>query len=129
MGNAVLLKPSELTPLTSLALGLLAEKAGLPKGVVNVLAGFGHTTGQAAMAQPAVKKVVFVGSVPTGRLIAESAARLSCPACWNWVASRRTSCSRMRISSAPPWARRRPSSRRGAELRRRLAPAGAALGL
>lgn len=79
MGNAVLLKPSELTPLTSLALGLLAEKAGLPKGVVNVLAGFGHTTGQAAMAQPAVKKVVFVGSVPTGRLIAESAARLLLP--------------------------------------------------
>ncbi|GGF56969.1 aldehyde dehydrogenase [Azorhizobium oxalatiphilum] len=79
MGNAVLLKPSELTPLTSIAMAMLAEKAGLPKGVVNVLAGFGHTTGQAAMAQPAIKKVVFVGSVPTGKLIAEAAARLLLP--------------------------------------------------
>lgn len=79
MGNAVLLKPSELTPLTSLAVALLAEQAGLPKGVINVLAGFGHTTGQAALAQPAVKKVVFVGSVPTGRLIAEAAAKRLLP--------------------------------------------------
>jgi acyl-CoA reductase-like NAD-dependent aldehyde dehydrogenase len=79
MGNAVLLKPSELTPLSSLALALLAESAGLPKGVINVLAGFGHTTGQAALAEPAVKKVVFVGSVPTGRLIGEAAARRMLP--------------------------------------------------
>lgn len=79
MGNAVILKPSELTPLTSLVLAQLAEQAGLPPGVVNVLAGFGHTTGQAALAEPAVKKVVFVGSVPTGRLIAEAAARRLLP--------------------------------------------------
>ncbi len=79
MGNAVILKPSELTPLTSLALALLAERAGLPKGVINVLAGFGHTTGQAALAESAVKKVVFVGSVPTGRLIAEAAAKRLLP--------------------------------------------------
>jgi aldehyde dehydrogenase (NAD+) len=79
MGNAVVLKPSELTPLTSLAVALLAERAGLPKGVVNVLAGFGHTTGQAALAEPAVKKVVFVGSVPTGRLIGEAAAKRLLP--------------------------------------------------
>jgi acyl-CoA reductase-like NAD-dependent aldehyde dehydrogenase len=79
MGNAVVLKPSELTPLTSLALAKLAEAAGLPKGVINVLAGFGHTTGQAALAQPAVKKVVFVGSVPTGRIIAEAAAKRLIP--------------------------------------------------
>jgi aldehyde dehydrogenase (NAD+) len=79
MGNAVLLKPSELTPLTSLAVAMLAESAGLPKGVVNVLAGYGHSTGQAALSEPAVKKVVFVGSVPTGRLIAEAAARRLLP--------------------------------------------------
>lgn len=78
-GNAVVLKPSELTPLTSLAVAVLAERAGLPKGVVNILAGFGHTSGQAALAQPAIKKVVFVGSVPTGRIIAESAARRLLP--------------------------------------------------
>ena len=56
MGNAVLLKPSELTPVSSLALAVLAERAGLPKGVLNVLSGFGHTTGQAAIAHKAVKK-------------------------------------------------------------------------
>ncbi len=74
-GNAVLLKPSELTPLTSLAVAALAERAGLPAGVVNVLAGYGHTTGQAALAEKAVTKVVFVGSPATGAKIAEAAAR------------------------------------------------------
>ncbi len=74
MGNAVVLKPSELTPLTSLAVAVLAEKAGVPKGVINVLAGFGHTCAQAALRESAVRKVVFVGSVPTGRRIAEAAA-------------------------------------------------------
>lgn len=79
-GNAVVLKPSELTPLTSLALAAIGESAGVPKGLVNVLAGFGHTTGMAALAAPEVRKVVFVGSVPTGRLIAEAAARRLVPA-------------------------------------------------
>lgn len=79
MGNAVVLKPSELTPLTSLALARIAEGAGLPVGVLNVLAGLGHTTGQAALAAEDVRKVVFVGSVPTGRLIAEAAARRLLP--------------------------------------------------
>ncbi|MCA3635501.1 MAG: aldehyde dehydrogenase family protein [Methylobacterium sp.] len=79
-GNAVVLKPSELTPLTSLALAGIAEAAGLPAGVVNVLAGHGHTTGQAALESPAVEKIVFVGSVPTGRKIAEAAAKRIIPA-------------------------------------------------
>ncbi|OZI34210.1 aldehyde dehydrogenase [Bordetella genomosp. 10] len=79
MGNAVLLKPSELTPLSSLAVAALAERAGIPKGVINVLAGFGHTTGQAALGHAAVKKVVFVGSVPTGGKIAAAAAARCIP--------------------------------------------------
>lgn len=79
MGNGVLLKPSELTPLSSIVVGLLAEKAGLPTGLVNVLAGFGHTTGQAAIAAPVTAKVVFVGSVPTGRRIAAAAAERLLP--------------------------------------------------
>lgn len=79
MGNAVLLKPSELTPLTSLVLALLIEKAGAPVGLVNVLAGFGHTTAQAAIQQRAVKKVVFVGSPATGGKIAEAAAKRTLP--------------------------------------------------
>lgn len=74
MGNAVLLKPSELTPLSSIVIAHLIEQAGIPKGVVNVLAGFGHTIGQAALSHPAVKKVVFVGSPATGKKIAAAAA-------------------------------------------------------
>ena len=73
-GNAVLLKPSELTPLSSLAVAVLAEQAGLPKGVFNVLSGVGHTTGQAAIDNRAVKKVVFIGSPATGGKIAAACA-------------------------------------------------------
>ncbi|MBN3810473.1 aldehyde dehydrogenase family protein [Paraburkholderia sp. Ac-20347] len=79
MGNGVLLKPSELTPFTSLALARIAEQAGLPRGLVNVLAGFGHTVGQAAIAHRTISKVVFVGSPATGARIAEAAARRVVP--------------------------------------------------
>ncbi|MFM0337117.1 aldehyde dehydrogenase family protein [Paraburkholderia fungorum] len=79
MGNAVLLKPSELTPFTSLVLGMLAEKAGAPKGLINVLSGYGHTIGQAAIASKTVKKAVFVGSPATGIRIAEAAAKRVLP--------------------------------------------------
>jgi len=76
-GNAVLLKPSELTTPSSLALAMLAERAGLPPGVLNVLGGYGHTTGQAAIAHAAVKKVVFIGSPGTGAQIAAACAARS----------------------------------------------------
>ncbi|MDR5882798.1 aldehyde dehydrogenase family protein [Caballeronia sp. LZ032] len=79
MGNAVLLKPSELTPFTSLVTGLLAERGGAPKGLINVLAGLGHTVAQAAIAHKVVKKVVFVGSPATGARIAEAAAKRVLP--------------------------------------------------
>ena len=79
MGNAVVLKPSELTPLSSLAIAKLIEQAGIPKGVVNVLAGYGHTTGQAALSHAATKKVVFVGSPATGGKIAAAAAMRGIP--------------------------------------------------
>ncbi len=78
-GNGVVLKPSELTPLTSVALVRLAEQAGLPVGLVNVLAGLGPTTAQAALQHPAVRKVVFVGSAATGARIAAAAAALVKP--------------------------------------------------
>ena len=74
-GNAVVLKPSELTPVTSVCLGLLLHEAGLPSGAVNVLAGLGGTAGHALVADPRVAKTVFVGSPATGRAIAETAAR------------------------------------------------------
>lgn len=74
-GNGVVLKPSELTPATSLALASICDKAGTPKGLINVLAGLGPTAGEAAIAHEAVRKVVFVGSPATGRIVATSAGK------------------------------------------------------
>lgn len=78
-GNAVLLKPSELTPLSTTALAKLIEDAGIPKGLVNIVNGLGHTTGAAAIANKASKKVVFVGSPKTGSVIAGAAAQRVIP--------------------------------------------------
>lgn len=72
-GNGVVIKPSELTPITTAALVALAEDAGLPKGLVNVLAGLGPTVGETAIEHSGVAKVVFVGSPATGRRVAASA--------------------------------------------------------
>jgi betaine-aldehyde dehydrogenase len=76
-GNGVVIKPSELTPLTTVALVKIAEDAGLPKGLVNVLCGLGPTTGQAAIEHKAVRKVSIFGSPESGRRVAmvSSAAR------------------------------------------------------
>lgn len=74
-GNGVVIKPSELTPVTTVALVKIAEGAGLPKGLVNVLCGLGTTTGQAAIEHEAVRKVIFVGSPETGRRVAVAAAQ------------------------------------------------------
>lgn len=75
-GNAVVLKPSELTPLTSLALAALCHRAeGIPRGLVSVLAGAGPSTGAAAVAHPETRLVVFVGSAEAGARIAAEAAR------------------------------------------------------
>jgi aldehyde dehydrogenase (NAD+) len=79
MGNSVVLKPSELTPLSSLVVASLIEKAGMPKGVLNVISGYGHTAGQHALLNRAVKKVVFVGSPFTGGKIAAAAAQRGIP--------------------------------------------------
>lgn len=79
-GNGVVIKPSELTPVTTVALVKLAEEAGLPKGLVNVLCGLGPTAGQAAIEHNAVRKVIFVGSLETGRRVAMSAAAALKPA-------------------------------------------------
>jgi betaine-aldehyde dehydrogenase len=78
-GNAVLLKPSELTPLSTTVLVKLIEQAGIPRGLVNVINGLGHTTGAAAIANPATKKVVFVGSPQTGGVIAAASAQRVIP--------------------------------------------------
>jgi acyl-CoA reductase-like NAD-dependent aldehyde dehydrogenase len=73
-GNTVVLKPAELTPLTSLELEKIALDAGLPEGVLNVVAGPGSVCGQRLVEHPDVAKIAFTGSTEVGRRIAEGAA-------------------------------------------------------
>ncbi len=78
-GNAVVLKPSEVTPSTALALGRIALEAGLPPGLLNVLPGRGHEVGAALVEHPRVRMVSFTGGTDSGRRIAEVAARKLMP--------------------------------------------------
>lgn len=78
-GNAVVLKPSEFTPLTSLAFGRLCEAAGLPRGLVQVVCGPGATTGAALIGAPEVAKVVFVGGPGSGAVVAGACAARTIP--------------------------------------------------
>jgi len=74
-GNTVVLKPAELTPLTALRLEKLALDAGLPEGVLNVVAGPGSVCGQRLVEHPDVAKIAFTGSTEVGRSIAAGAAQ------------------------------------------------------
>ncbi|KMO42777.1 betaine-aldehyde dehydrogenase [Methylobacterium variabile] len=73
-GCTVVLKVAEETPLSALRLGELLLEAGLPDGVVNIIAGFGETAGAALAAHPDVNKVAFTGSTEVGKLIVKAAA-------------------------------------------------------
>jgi acyl-CoA reductase-like NAD-dependent aldehyde dehydrogenase len=73
-GNTVVLKPAELTPLSALELERIAVEAGLPEGVLNVVAGPGRECGQRLVEHPDVAKIAFTGSTEVGRGIAASAA-------------------------------------------------------
>ncbi len=73
MGNAVILKPAEQSPLTAIALARILEEAGLPRGVLSVLNGFGET-GAAIVAHPGVDKITFTGSTAVGKSIMRGAA-------------------------------------------------------
>jgi acyl-CoA reductase-like NAD-dependent aldehyde dehydrogenase len=73
-GNTVVLKPAELTPLSALEFEKIAIEAGLPEGVVNVVAGPGRVCGQRLVEHPDVAKIAFTGSTEVGRKIAEGAA-------------------------------------------------------
>jgi succinate-semialdehyde dehydrogenase/glutarate-semialdehyde dehydrogenase len=72
-GNSVVLKPSELTPFVGLKVGEVFARAGLPEGVLEIVTGDGSTG--AALVEAAPDKIMFTGSVPTGRRVAEAAAR------------------------------------------------------
>jgi betaine-aldehyde dehydrogenase len=73
-GCTCILKPAEQTPLTALEFANWFEEVGLPPGVVNIINGFGETTGAALVAHPGVDKVAFTGSAAVGKLIVKSAA-------------------------------------------------------
>lgn len=73
-GNTAILKPAEQTPLTALRLGELICEAGFPPGVVNIVPGFGETTGAALAAHPDVDKIAFTGSTSVGKKIIHASA-------------------------------------------------------
>src|SRR5204863_6908492 len=74
-GNTVVIKPAEDTPLSTLYFAKLAEEAGVPRGVINVVTGFGETAGAALSRHPGIKRMSFTGSPEVGRLIAEACGR------------------------------------------------------
>jgi len=73
-GNTVVAKPSEVTPMTAYLLGEICTKAGLPKGVLNIIHGTGPSAGQAIVEHPGIKAISFTGGTKTGEHIARTAA-------------------------------------------------------
>lgn len=79
-GNAVVLKPASLTPLTAVAFARLAKEAGIPDGILNVVVGSGGEVGETLVNDPRCRSVSFTGSGDVGRRIAELAAHRTIPA-------------------------------------------------
>ncbi|MEX2215812.1 MAG: aldehyde dehydrogenase family protein, partial [Phycisphaeraceae bacterium] len=73
-GCTIVLKPAEQTPLSAIRLGELIVEAGFPKGVVNIVTGFGETAGAALAGHPGTDKIAFTGSTEVGKLIVKAAA-------------------------------------------------------
>ncbi len=73
-GCSVVLKPSELTPLNALRFAEIAREAGLPEGVLNVVTGYGETTGEALALHEDVDKISFTGSIETARKLLQNSA-------------------------------------------------------
>ncbi|KAI6156123.1 aldehyde dehydrogenase [Pisolithus thermaeus] len=73
-GNTVVLKPSEFTPLTAIRMCHLAQEAGFPPGVLNIVTGYGNTVGSAISSHMRIHKAAFTGSTLVGRKIMEAAA-------------------------------------------------------
>jgi acyl-CoA reductase-like NAD-dependent aldehyde dehydrogenase len=73
-GNTIVMKPAEITPLTSLRVAELMAEAGLPKGVVNMVPGLGSVAGQAIAEHPGIAKVAFTGSTATGQRVVQASA-------------------------------------------------------
>lgn len=73
-GNTIVMKPAEVTPLTSLKIAELMTEAGMPDGVVNMVPGLGTVAGQAIAEHPGIHKIAFTGSTATGRRIVRASA-------------------------------------------------------
>ena len=73
-GNTVVMKPSEITPLSTLRVGELIKQVGIPDGVVNIVTGYGATAGQRIADHPGIGKVSFTGSTNVGRAIVRASA-------------------------------------------------------
>ena len=73
-GNTVVMKPAELTPLTTLRVAQLVARVGIPPGVVNIVPGYGNTAGQYLAEHPGVDKIAFTGSTLTGQKIVQASA-------------------------------------------------------
>ena len=73
-GNTVVMKPAELTPLSSLKLAELVREVGFPRGVINIVPGYGPVAGQHLAEHPGVDKISFTGSTAIGRKIVEASA-------------------------------------------------------
>lgn len=73
-GNTIVLKPAEITPLSTLRIAELMKEVGIPDGVVNIVPGYGHTAGARLSEHPDVKKIAFTGSTATGRQIVKASA-------------------------------------------------------
>lgn len=73
-GNTIVIKPAEITPLTTMMLAADAAAAGIPDGVLNVIVGRGSVAGEALVSHPDVDMVSFTGSTPVGRRVMELAA-------------------------------------------------------
>ena len=74
MGNTVIAKPSELTPLTAFFLAKISIQIGLPEGVLNIVHGYGPEVGQAIVEHPKIKAISFTGGTATGKIVAATAA-------------------------------------------------------
>jgi aminomuconate-semialdehyde/2-hydroxymuconate-6-semialdehyde dehydrogenase len=72
-GNCVIAKPSEITPYTAYLLGRIAQEAGMPAGVLNILHGTGPKVGDAIVKHPKIKAISFTGGTKTGEYIARTA--------------------------------------------------------
>ncbi|HEY3873225.1 MAG TPA: aldehyde dehydrogenase family protein [Actinocrinis sp.] len=74
-GNCVVMKPSEITPLSALRVAQLAAEVGFPPGVINMVPGYGGTAGRRIVDHPGIAKISFTGSTAVGKTIAQGAAQ------------------------------------------------------